>query len=77
MLSNPNHFRKTGVHAGREFAVTFHGNTPVLVQSVSPITGAYRTIWKQGRPMGDIAHGAVSNARMRSTFEAIYPAARG
>lgn len=77
MPTKPNHFRKTGVHAGREFTVTFHGNTPVLVQSVSPITGAYRIIWKEGRPMGDIAHGAVSNTRMRSTFEAIYPAARG
>lgn len=47
---------------GREFTVTFEGSKEVLVQSVSATTGAYRMIWKDGRPMSDLIWRVVSNA---------------
>ena len=47
--------------------VTFSGRTAILVQSVSPVTGDYRTVWKEGRAMGDLTRAAIGNARMRDS----------
>ena len=58
-------YRQAASHRGRDFVVTFAGRNAILVQSVSPVTGDYRTVWKEGRPMGDLTRAAVGNARMR------------
>lgn len=73
MSANPTMIRKMAVFRGRDYAVTFRGAAATQVQSVSPVDGAYRTVWKEGRPVGDVVHGAISNARMRSAYEEVHP----
>ena len=65
MDTNLGHFRQIASHRGRDFLVTFSGREAVLVQCVSPITGDCRTVWKEGRPIGDLTRAVVGNARMR------------
>lgn len=60
-------YRQAASYRGRDFVVTFSGRTAILVQSVSPVTGDYRTVWKEGRAMGDLTRAAIGNARMRDS----------
>jgi hypothetical protein len=65
VTTNP--YRQAASHKGPDFMVTFVGRSPILVESISPITGDHRAIWREGRPMGDLTRAAVGNARMRDT----------